>query len=401
MFEANRRQLLKAGIAGAAVLAAPSILRAQDAPVKIGVLLAGSGPYALQSEAATLAINIAVDQAGKKVLGRPIELVRYDDAQPVDAQQNYRKLVEQDKVSAVIGGSYSSSGLAIAAVASQLKVPTVITGAVATDITGKTCDRYVFRVNGPVQAYARMVARNLLTIGKKWYFLAGAYAYGQDGYAALKQELVAAGGTDLGMDSIPVGTADFSSIILKIRRANPEVVALVIGGSDLAAFLKQYNEFGLAGKIPVAALAVNDDEVWSQDKPTGLIGKFWHFNNPINSDAEHGLNDAVMKATGKPATQSHAIAWCGMRTLLAGIEQAKSLESEAICSALETVHAPGVPGYFRKWDHQFITPLALTKVRAVITNKYDPLEVVSKPMTPDQVEALFDTREQSQCKMGA
>src|SRR5690606_21054855 len=133
------------------------------------------------------------------------------------------------------------------------KVPTIISAALAREITGKNCSRYVFRNNAPPPVYARLLARQLLPIGKKWYFLVGAYAYGQEAYQVLKAELLAAGGQDLGMDAASVGPTDFSAVILKMRQARPDVIVLGIAGADLAAFLKQYNEFGLRGRIPLAS----------------------------------------------------------------------------------------------------------------------------------------------------
>ncbi|OUM00132.1 ABC transporter substrate-binding protein [Variovorax sp. JS1663] len=401
MRDFHRRHLLRAGAAGAAALCAPSLLLAQGAPLKIGSVLARQGPFALQGEAATLGIKIALEQAGHKALGRPVELVAYDEPNPLGAQQNMQKLIQEDKVCCVIGGSNSATGLALASTGAQAKVPTIISAALAREITGKNCSPYVFRVNAPPQVYARLLARQLLPIGKKWYFLVGAYAYGQEAYQMLKGELVAAGGTDAGMDAAAVGTTDFSSIILKIRQARPDVIVLGIAGTDLTSFLKQYDEFGLRGKIPLASLTVGDEELWAQSNPTGTMGKFWHFGNTANSAQEKSLDAAVRKATGHPASQSTAQGWVATRMLLAAIEKEKSAEPAAIVRGLESVRPDGVPGYFRAWDHQFITPLVMSQVREKITDKYDVLDIVGKPMSPAEVDAMFGTKQESQCAMGS
>lgn len=399
MRDFHRRHLLRAGAAGAAAIAAPSFLLAQGAPIKIGSVLARQGPFALQGEAATLGIKVALDQAGHKVLGRTVELVSYDEPNPLGAQQNMQKLIQEDKVCCVIGGSNSATGLALASTGAQAKMPTIISAALAREITGKNCSPYVFRVNAPPLVYAKLLARQLLPIGKKWYFLVGAYAYGQEAYQMLKGELLAAGGTDAGMDAAPVGTTDFSSVILKIRQAKPDVIVLGIAGTDLTSFLKQYDEFGLRGKIPLASLTVGDEELWAQANPTGTMGKFWHFNNPANSPAEKSLSDAVRKATGHPSSQSTAQGWVATQLLLAAIEKEKSTEPAAIVRGLESVRVAGVPGHFRAWDHQFITPLVMAQVREKISDKYDVLNIVGKSMSPAEVDAMFGTRQESQCKL--
>jgi branched-chain amino acid transport system substrate-binding protein len=397
----NRRQMFLAAGGSAAMLATPGLLAQANNPVKIGSILPRQGPFALQGEATAMGIKIALDQAGNKVLGRQIQWIAYDEPNPLGAQQNMQKLIQEDKVAAIIGGSNSATGLAMAAVASSAKTPTIISAAVAREITGKNCNRYVFRNNAPPPVYARLLARQLLPIGKKWYFLVGAYAYGQEAYQTLRGELLAAGGTDLGMDAASVGTTDFSAIILKIRQAKPDVIALGIAGTDLSSFLKQFEEFGLRGKIPLASLTVADEELWAQTNPTGIMGKYWHFNNPENTPAEKALNEAVFKLTGKPASASCAQGWVCMRMLLAAIEQEKSIEPIAIVHGLETVRPSGVPGYFREWDHQFINRLVMSQVRETVTDKYDPVRIVGKPMSRIELEALYGTKEEIGCTLGS
>lgn len=397
----NRRHVLRTAGAGVVALGVPALVLAQgDAPIKIGSLLPRQGPFALQGEATSLGIKVALDQVGNKVLGRPIQLVAYDEPNPLGAQQNMQKLIQEDKVAAVIGGSNSAAGLAIASVASQSRTPTIISAALAREITGKNCNRYVFRNNAPPPVYAKLLARQMLPVGKRWYFLVGAYAYGQEAYQMLKAELTAAGGTDLGMDAAAVGTTDFSSIILKIRQAKPDVVMLGISGTDLAAFLKQYNEFGLRGKIPLGSLTVADEELWSQTGISGVMGKYWHFNNPANGPAEKALNEAVLKETKHPASASCAQGWVCTRMLLAAIEKEKSVDPAAIVRGLETVRPEGVPGYYREWDHQFITRLVMAQVRDTITDKYDPVTVLNASMKMSDFETLYGTREEIGCTMG-
>lgn len=401
MHSIHRRTFLRTSAAGALMLAAPSIIRAQGDAIRIGVLMPTQGVFALHGEAGRQGIEFALAQNDGKAMGRPVQLIHGDESSPLEAQQNMTRLIEEEQVSAVIGGSNSGPGLAIQSVAGQARVPTVISGATAKDITGKACNPYVFRVNAPGPAYARLLTRALLPTGKNWYFVYGAYSFGQDAYTTAKAELLAAGGIEAGADSAPVGTTDFSSVILKIRQASPEIVVLAIGGNDLASFLKQYSEFGMRGKIPIAAVTIDDYELWAQTDPTGIFGKFWHSNNPANTPEEMALNDAVLEITGHPATQANANAWVGMRMLLSAIDQAASLEPEAVLAALQTVKPQGVRGFFREWDHQFIAPLVLGKVRDPVTDKYDALEIIYTPATPEEAESLYDTQDQSECEMPA
>jgi branched-chain amino acid transport system substrate-binding protein len=396
----SRRKILQAS---AALMAASSFARAEDAPIKLGAILPHQGPFALHGEAAAAGMKVALDQVGNKVQGRAVELITYDDPSPAEAQQNMRKLIEVEKVNAVIGGNNSATGLAMASLAVSAKVPTVLTVPIVRDITGKDCDAHVFRMQAPTDVYARVLEPHLLPFGKKWYFVVGSYAYGLEAYKVMKSMLEGAGGTDAGMDATPVGTTDFSSYILKIRQAKPDLIVLAIAGNDLAAFLKQYYEFGL--KYPLACHTVGDEDLWAQawppSRPPMIVAKYWHYNNPANSAVENDFNTRYQQAKGRPASQAAAMAWVAMRMLLAGCEKALSFDAPGIVRGLEAARAEGVPGYFRPWDHQMIFPLVVGRVRDTITDKYDVLEVLGKPLTASELEALHGTKEQSACKMNS
>jgi len=394
----NRRNFLSAGAGAAVVVAAPSIALAQEGPIRVGAVLPQQGPFALYGEGAALGAKAALQMVSGKAKGRPVELIVYDDPNPLGAQQSMRKMILQDKVCAVMGGMTSASGLALASVGAQEKIPTIITQATVRDITGKNCDRYVFRTNAFTSVYSSVLSKHLVPMGKKWYFLVGDYAYGQEVHQLMKAEVQAAGGSDVGMDATPVGTTDFSSYILKIRQAKPDVVILGIAGLDLAAFLKQYQEFGM--RTPLAAVALGDEDLWAlQAHPKMLMGKNWHFNDPANTPEEQALNTFVMKASGHPATVSSALGWMSMRLMLAGIEGSKSLAPLDIVRGIEAARPSGVRGYYRVWDHQLIWQPLIGQLRDTISNKHDPLIVVSKPVSVAEVEGMYGSQQDSACKM--
>ncbi len=114
-------------------------------------------------------------------MGRPAELVWFDEPSPQGAQQNMQKLVQEEKVCAVLGGSLSLQRAGRGGHGGpELKIPFVCNNAAATEITGKNCNRYTFRLNTPVRVQAAMFAPFIMGYGKKWYFLTASYAFGQD-----------------------------------------------------------------------------------------------------------------------------------------------------------------------------------------------------------------------------
>jgi branched-chain amino acid transport system substrate-binding protein len=400
-----RRRALKLALGACAVAIAPNAVFAQGAPIKIGTVIAKQGVFAEIGNAAGAAAQMAIQEAGGKVLGRPVEMIWYDDASPQAAQQNASKLIDEDKVVGLIGGSNSASALAMAAVAKRSKIPFIAYTAGAREVTGKECNRYTFRTQAPVPAVSAALAPLLLQKGKTWYFVAANYAFGQDIYVSLKERLEAAGGKVAAYDAVPLGTVDFSSYLLKIRQAKPDVVVAAMAGSDLMNFLKQYGEYGLKGKIPVANPLISDTSMWAigGDSAHGLYGKLWHYSDPDQSPEEKAFIAAWKTKFDKPPTIEAWMSWVSMRMMLKAIEQAKSTDPKAIVTALESVKLKSgdTDMYYRTWDHQLISPIVVVEGGPPPAgDKWDMFKVLHKWKGKD-VEPLYGTKAEIGCAMDA
>ncbi|MEP9321840.1 ABC transporter substrate-binding protein [Paraburkholderia phymatum] len=141
---------------GAAVLAAPAVVRAQgEQPLKLGLLMAKQGVWTEQGEVIANGVKMALDDANNQARGRRVDLVWYDEPNPQSAQQNMQKLIEQDKVIAVIGGTNSGTSLAMSSVANRTKTPYIAPNAAARELTGSSCNPYTFRVLSPTTRCTR------------------------------------------------------------------------------------------------------------------------------------------------------------------------------------------------------------------------------------------------------
>ncbi|MEI5997047.1 ABC transporter substrate-binding protein [Paraburkholderia bengalensis] len=392
---------------GAAVLAAPAIVRAQgEQPLKLGLLMAKQGVWTEQGEVIANGVKMALDDANNQARGRRVDLVWYDEPNPQSAQQNMQKLIEQDKVIAVIGGTNSGTSLAMSSVANRTKTPYIAPNAAARELTGSSCNPYTFRVLSPTPVTCRALAPSLLAIGKKWHFLVANYAYGQDIQRSMSDLLKQSGGTITGADVTPLNTTDFSSFILKIRQSKPDVVMLGLPGGDLSTFLKQYAEMGMKDKIPVACPIIGDSDLWSinVDAATGYYGKPWHYSSPGHSPEELAFIKKYTAKYGKPPADKAWIGWFTTRALLAGVNQAKSTSGPDIVQSLETVQFgdSSGPAYFRPWDHQMLRRWTVFKVKDHITDKWDWLNQVSAvPQNPAELDALYGSKQEIGCTMAA
>jgi branched-chain amino acid transport system substrate-binding protein len=348
---------------------------------------------------------LALEERNNMIMGRPAELVWLDEPTPQAATQNMQKLVQENKVVAVLGGSLSSNALAEESTAEQLKIPFVCDNAAATEISGKNCNRYTFRLNTPVAVQCRMLAPFALTHGKKWYFITASYAFGQDILRSGRELLKAAGGTEAGVDEVPLNTPDFSSFILKIRQANPDVVWGGLSAGDLSTFLKQWDAMGMKGKIPFVEIAIGDTDIWAvgPEAATGTFTCLWWYQNPNNTSEEKQFATSYQRKYGKPAADKAWMGWITARSLFESIDSVKSLEPMKIIEGLEAWKAPA-DGYsysYRKFDHQMLMRNLAVSVKPKITDKWDYFDVeATLPKNVGELDKVFGTPEEVGCKMG-
>ncbi len=400
------RRSVMAGAAGLAALAGTvSLGFAQDTgPVRIGLIYSKQGPGAAIGEYLQKGSQLAVEQAGSKVLGRPIELIWLDEPNPQVSQQNMQRLIDENKVVAVVGGNYSSSALAMMSVAAREKIPLILPGAAASEITGKNCSRYTFRTQATVPVQMRGLMPYISELGKKVYFLTPSYAFGQDILRSSRALLKENGLTEVGVDEVPVNTADYSSYILKIRQARPDVVIGGLVGGDFSNFLKQWNEMGMRDRIPYAAVAVTDTDFWDvgPQASAGIFIKPWYYNNPKNTEAEKKMISDFQKKFNQPPSDKTWSGWIAMRALLESIETAKSTESKAIVTALENwKNTDGEQSFFfRDWDHQLVRPAVIVRVKKEITDKFDFFDFIKNTSaTEEETKKAFGTKEEVGCAM--
>ena len=401
----GRRAMLMgaASLTATSTLAMPYIARAAE-PIKIGLLLAKTGQIASQTEYLANGSYLALEERGNKIMGQPAELVWLDEPSPQAATQNMQKLVQEHKVAAILGGSLSSNALAEEATAAQLKIPFVCDNAAATEITGKNCNRFTFRLNTPVLVQSRMLAPYALGYGKKWYFITASYAFGQDILRTSRDLLKQAGGTEVGSDEVPLNTPDFSSFILKIRAAKPDVVVGGLAAGDLSTFLKQWNELGMKGKIPFVEIAIGDTDIWAvgPEAANGTFTKMWYYKNPANPPAEKAFAEAYMKKHGKPAADKAWMGWITARSMFESIDAAKSTDPMAIVEALEAWKSDtsaNAIGY-RKFDHQMLVRNLAVSVKDKITDQWDYFDVkATLPENPADLDKVFGSKEEIGCNM--
>ena len=88
--------------------------------------------------------------------------------------------------------------------------------------------------------------------GKHWYIITPAYAYGWSLQESFTKVAERRGGKVLGADRLPLGTGDYSAVLLIAARAKPDVLLVFQAGDDAVAILKQIGQFGLDKQMAIA-----------------------------------------------------------------------------------------------------------------------------------------------------
>ena len=176
-----------AGAAGAlSAIGFPAIVRSQSDTVRLGHLTPLTGFLGPLGEYAVMGVKLAVEEinAAGGINGRKVELIAEDSVNPQTASTKAERLIERDKVVAIVGEISSASGLAIAQVAQRNKILFFNTGCNSDELRGKSCNRYMFHTEAAnsmyVGAAGQALLRDGLVKGKKWYSLTADYAFGHD-----------------------------------------------------------------------------------------------------------------------------------------------------------------------------------------------------------------------------
>jgi branched-chain amino acid transport system substrate-binding protein len=250
----RQRQTSAFGLAGMVALAticwtfSARLARAEDAPIRIGVITSQTGP------AASLGIpqrnTVALEPT--EIAGRKVEYIVLDDGTDVTkAVADARKLVDEDNVDVIIGPSITPAALAVTDVAGEKHVPVISLAASAKIIDPPTGARaWVFKTPQNDSLMADAVVGHMKKTGIKTLgIIAFNDAYG-DGWLNEMNRALAANDIKLA-DTERYARADTSVMgqVLKVMAARPDAVLIVGAGTPGVLPEATLRERGYKGPI--------------------------------------------------------------------------------------------------------------------------------------------------------
>lgn len=371
----TRRRFIQIGgslVAAGAVPAAglwPKIGYTADT-VRLGLLHSLTGTIAIAEAALVDAEKMAIDEinAAGGVLGRKIEPIVEDGASdwPTFAEKA-KKLLQRDKVPAIIGCYTSASRKAVLPVLSQSKGLLYY----PTYYEGQEQDKHVIYTSQEATQSVIAAIEWLAKEKGKTFFLVGSdYIYPRTCNKIAKPTIARVGGKVLGEEYAPLGHTEFSSIISKIKAAKPDCIySTVVGGSNVA-FYKQLKAAGLDGtKQVLLSTVVSENEIdgIGKDNAVGYYACMGYFQSIQSS-----TNDRFVKALKAKYGQDRVVgdpmecAYNSVYLWKMACERAKSFDTDKVVAASSELEFDAPEGKIRihKTNHHVWKKVRIGRARA-------------------------------------
>jgi branched-chain amino acid transport system substrate-binding protein len=244
-------------LVAACALIVPTVARAAD-PIRVGMTMALTGGVAPIGKQVLTALQIWRDDVNAKggLLGRPVELVFYDDqSNPQNVPGLYTKLIEVDKVDLLIG-PYATNMVA-PAIPVMMQYHKTTIGILANAANSKFhYDQYFSMLpTGPEPqkafAYGFFELAAAATPRPKTVAIVAADAeFAQNAADGARQSIKEIGGFDLVMDQkYPPSTTDYTPIMRAVAALNPDIVFVAAYPPDSVGIVRAANEVGLTPKM--------------------------------------------------------------------------------------------------------------------------------------------------------
>lgn len=262
-----------------AALLSSSIARAQvsDDVVKLGVLTDMNGPASTPTgQGSVTAAQMAVDDFGGTVLGKPIQVIVGDHQLKPDIGATLaRRWYDVEQVDLILDVPVSAVGLAVQNIANEKKRLFITQSTGAADFHGKFCSPYAMQWVFDTHALAVGTAQEVVKRGgDTWFFITDDYAFGQSLEKDAAAMVTKTGGKVLGSVRPPFATSDVSSFVLQAQASKAKIIGIAAGPPNNVNEIKTGGEFGIfKGGQQMAALLALITDVHSLGLPTaqGLL----------------------------------------------------------------------------------------------------------------------------------
>jgi branched-chain amino acid transport system substrate-binding protein len=315
------------------------------ATFRIGVVTSLTGSAAAFGQAHKNGYTVALADLNAKggVLGRPIELVYYDDqSKPDQAVQGVAKLVDQDHVPLILGAFSSETTRAMLPAVTAKKVPLIMPTATADNVM-ETGSPWVFRICAGATEYAMSTVDFLKNNGapKTIALIYENTNFGQANAKAMQTQAAAAGMTVVDDEAYQANSPDYKALLQRVKAKEPEAVYFASYLLDATTLLRQSEQIGLNPKFYTSAGTGFAAAEFPTDKGAGKYADYTYSVSQWTPTAKWAgsqeFDAAFTKLTGSHPAYHAMEAYAALVTAAAAINLGKAETAAGIADALHKV----------------------------------------------------------------
>ncbi len=345
------RRAATAGLATAGLAATLPFREAEAAaPIRMGIALSQTGNLADSAEQFFRGVEVWTLDVNRRggLLGRPVELVRYDDrSDPATAARLYERLITSDNVDLLLSPWGSASCATASAVAEKHKRVFINAGGASESIHLRGF-KYVFQSAPAISSYvaglgplAERYGFKTMAIVSRDYGAARDLAKVLDVIAKEKNIKIVLS------EYFPAGTSDFSSNIAKARQLDPDIWIGVGYPNEAIEMVRQFRSVNYLPKVFIHNGPAQDDFI----KATGRDGEYCIAMSLYEPSLKTSGNAEFVEAfkakyNAEPGYYS-AFSFQGATVLERAVAKTGSLDQDALRETLTTFETDGVMGHHK------------------------------------------------------
>ena len=319
---------------------AQTVLAQTAPPLKLGLILDMSGPYAdITGPGSVEAGRMALEDFGGQVLGRKLEFVVADHQNKADiAGTVAREWFDNGGVEAIMDVAASATALAANEIAKARGKILMLSGPGAVRLTNEACGPYTVHYSYDTFAVSRGTGLATVKNGDDtWFFISADYAFGQDLEKDASAVVRANGGKVLGGVKHPLNSPDFSSFLLQAQQSQAKVIGLANAGADTINAVKQAHEFGLTKsgqKIAVLLGFLSDIDSLGLETAQGLLlteAFYWDMDEQTRAWSKR-----FFARRGRMPTSAQAGVYSDTTAYLKAVQAAGTTESASVMKMLKS-----------------------------------------------------------------
>jgi branched-chain amino acid transport system substrate-binding protein len=319
--------------------------------IRIGFVNTFSGPAAAIGIDARNAFELALDHLGRRMAGKPVEVIYEDDQQKPDVgKQKTEKLIQSDHVDFIAGYNWSNVLLASLKPAVDSKTFLIGINAGPSQLAGELCSPYVFLISFQNDQTPAAMGLYMNQKGIKSVFLIGPnYAAGKDRLAGFRTTFK---GEVLGEEYTVWPTQlDFSAELSKARNSKAESMFVFFPGAAGVQFLNQYVQAGMKRQVPLYTDGTIDELSLPLQKENalGILGAIEWVNDLPNDENKRFVSDYRRKHPDLRPSAYGAQAYDAALLINSAVVAVKGdlSQKDAMKAEMEKVNFKSVRGSFK------------------------------------------------------